>query len=136
MSRWRRFALELFPEHRDWIEDGDTIFSIYQLFFRLLPIVQELHANQDHESLINAYQFAEWCWAQKKTSPDLHNAVGVAFYEHLVDDASSLREIQDWIKPEIFQDVKGLFRARLPPEDYRELVQRYNRTRGTNFDEF
>ena len=134
MSRWRQLVLELFPEHKNWIEDGRETFSIYQLFFNLLPLAQEAHVKQDRNTLAKMYKFAEWCWEQKRTSRFIHNAVGVAFYEHLVDKDSSLKEIQDWIKPEIFDDVKVLFKERLSPEAYQELLKRYNSKHKTTFN--
>lgn len=51
MSVWRRKALELFPEQRRWIEDREQTFSIYQLFFDLLPIALDAHKNQDKQTL-------------------------------------------------------------------------------------
>jgi hypothetical protein len=133
MSAWRRIALELFPEHRNWIGDGRETFSIYQFFFEILPITQEAHANQDKNFLARIYQFAEWCWEQKKRAPDIHNAVGVAFYEHLVDHGPSQRDIQNWIKPKIFNDVKVLFKERLLPMEYQDLLKRYNSNHQTHF---
>ncbi len=133
MSKWRQLALELFPEHQEWIKDGRLTNNIYDLFFDLLPLAQEAHRKQDKKLLANIYKFAEWCWMQKKTSPFIHNAVGVAFYEHLVDEDSSLKEIQDWIEPVIFDDVKILFKERMSPEAYQELLKRYNSKHKTKF---
>jgi hypothetical protein len=137
MSAWRRKALELFPEHRqwiqDWIQDKKLIFSIYQLFFDLLPIATEAHENQDERTLERIYQYAEWCWRQLKKAPDIHNAVVVAFYEHLGDDKASLRDIPRWLKPDIFGGVRVLFEARLPADQYTRLLTEYNAVNGTGF---
>ncbi len=125
--------MELFPEHKQWIQDEGLTFSIYQLFFDLLPIAREAHQRQDKETLERIYQYAEWCWKQQLRAPEIHNAVAVAFYEHLIDDRSSMRDIPCWLKPDIFDDVKSLFEARLPPEKYHELLADYNATNGTTF---
>lgn len=135
MSAWRRLALELLPEHKLWIEDKHETFSIYQLFFGLLPIAKKAHAEKDIDQLERIYKYAEWCWKQKKkAAPDIHNAVGVAFYEHLVDEEIGRNEISHWIKPEIFFDIKILFKQRLSADVYQDLVKRYNLDNQTDFN--
>ena len=133
MSAWKRYALELFPEHKNWIEDENLTPTIYDIFFDLLPIAEEAHVNQNKEALGKIYEFSEWCWRQKQTAPDIYNAVAVAFYEHLVDNETLLKDIPYWIKPEIFNDIKILFEERLSSEAYQDLVKRYNGENQTNF---
>ncbi len=133
MSAWRRLALELFPQHREWIADPHLTFSIYSLFFDLLPMAVEAHHAQDAALLERIYNYAEWCWKQKR-APDIRNAVAVAFYEHLIDDRSSMRDIPRWLAPEVFGEVKGLFEERLAQEEYRALLSRYNASRHTDFE--
>ncbi len=133
MSAWRRRALELFPEHRQWIQDKHHTFSIYQLFFDLLPLAREAHRRQDEVTLEKIYAYAAWCWRQLKRAPDIHNAVAVAFYEHLVDDAASLRDIPRWLSPSIFDGIRSLFEVRLSEEQYTKLLAEYNAINGTNF---
>jgi hypothetical protein len=45
MSAWRRKALVLFPELKDELNTGD--YSIYQLYFDILPMEQEAHDHDD-----------------------------------------------------------------------------------------
>jgi hypothetical protein len=134
MSAWRRLALELFPKQRNWIQDRNLTFSIYQLFFDLLPIAQEAHNNQDTETLEKIYYYAEWCWKQKNRAADVYNAVAVAFYEHLIDHRSSRKDIPQWIKPEIFNDIRVLFEQRLTADEYQKLLAHYNIVNGTDFE--
>ncbi|MFN8441739.1 MAG: hypothetical protein U0175_13250, partial [Caldilineaceae bacterium] len=107
-------------------------FSIYQLFFDLLPIAYEAHIKQDWNTLDRIYQYAEWCWIQNR-APDIQNAVAVAFYEHLVDTAASNRDIPNYIKSWIFKDICTLFEQRMSDNEYQDLLNRYNRANGTHF---
>jgi hypothetical protein len=123
MSTWRRKAIEAFPDLRQEFEQPDT--TIYQVFFELLPRVQDAHARGDTQELQRIYDFARWCFHQK--TDDLWNAAGVAFYEHLVDDPTTRSQIPRWLQPDVFEGCKGLFEARLEPELFRELCDRYSR---------
>ena len=110
MSAWKRRAIELFPDLRSQIQEA----SIYGVFVELLPRVREAHADGDFEELRRIYGFAEWCHRQK--ARHLWNAAGVSFYEHLVDEEPTRREMLVWIKPDIFEDLDGLFRSRMGEE--------------------
>jgi hypothetical protein len=123
MSIWRRKAIELFPDLRQEFEQLDT--TIYQVFFELLPRVQDAHARRDMSELQRIYDFAHWCYTQK--ADDLWNAAGVAFYEHLVDEPTIRSEIPRWLQPEVFEGCKGLFEVRLQPDQFRELCEQYSR---------
>lgn len=130
MSTWRRKALEQFNDMRIEIQHKDT--TIYMLFFELLPRVRDAHTNNDIEKLKKIYEFAEWCGNQK--SQELWNSAGVAFYEHLVDSEITFEAIPYWVKPNIFNDVKALFKHRLSEMKYMELVKKYNEVNKTNFE--
>ncbi len=132
MSTWRRLAIDLFPEHKRMIESDLLTFSIYQLFFGLLPIAHEAHEAQDWDTLDRIYRYAEWCWKQHR-APDVQNAVAVAFYEHMVDTTASNRDIPKYIKPRIFEEIRVLFKQRMSDIDYQDLLNRYNKTNGTHF---
>lgn len=123
MSTWRRKAVESFPDLRHEFEQADT--TIYEVFFELLPRVAVAHAQEDSEELRRIYDFAGWCFQQK--ADDLWNAAGVAFYEHLVDDPTTLSQIPRWLEPDVFDGCRSLFEARLEPEQFRELCERYLR---------
>lgn len=127
MSTWRRKAVEAFPDLRRAFEQPDT--TIYQVFFELLPRVQTAHARTDELELQRIYDFARWCLHQK--ADDLWNAAGVAFYEHLVDEPFTLNEIPRWLQPDVFETCKNLFEARMEPDQFKELCERYSRRNET-----
>src|SRR5689334_17549476 len=60
MAAWRRRALELFPQLREELQQRD--YSIYMLYFDLLPMVREAHNADDTELLSRIYGFAAWCF--------------------------------------------------------------------------
>lgn len=113
MAVWRRKALALFPELRRDLHDPG--YSIYMLYFDLLPLVRELHASGNIAALDPIYGFAEWCLVQ--TTGDLHNAVAVAFYEHLFNLPQ-----YDWpaiivrLSPTVIEQCWGLWGYGLPLE--------------------
>jgi hypothetical protein len=123
MSTWRRKAIDAFPDLRRDFEQPDT--SIYDVFIELLARVRDAHARADEPELRNIYDFARWCLHQK--ADDLRNAAGVAFYEHLVDEPATLNEIPRWLQPDVFETCKNLFEARMEPDEFKELCERYSR---------
>ena len=86
MASWRRKALALFPDLKFEVQRPD--FSVYQVFFRILPMSRDAHKAGDVDTLRKIYDFAEWCFEQR--AKEMWNAAGVAFYEHLFDDHPSL----------------------------------------------
>jgi hypothetical protein len=119
MAVWRRKALALLPEFRR--ELGLRSYTLYQLFFDLVPAVQDAHRQGDDDLLRRAYGFAEWCLFQK--SKDLWNPAGVAFYEDLFHcDRSLWERIIPWLSPEVIAQVRGLWEVMLKPGVYQELV--------------
>jgi hypothetical protein len=120
VASWRRKVLALFPDLRLDVQRPD--FSIYMVFFDLLPRVREAHKDGDTETLQRVYGFAEWCIKQK--AKDLWNAAGVAFYEHLFDSHRSLwPEFVRWLSPRVVEDCWGLWEWRLSEEELAEVRQ-------------
>ncbi|HEX6664814.1 MAG TPA: hypothetical protein VF025_14170 [Gaiellaceae bacterium] len=78
MAVWRRKALEALPELRRELNDKREIFSIYALWFELVPLAKRAHDDGDQRLLDRIYDFALWCYRQR--SGDLSNSVAVAFY--------------------------------------------------------
>src|SRR5437764_3802833 len=109
MAAWRRRALELFPQLRQPLQRRD--YSIYMLYFDLLPMVREAHDADDTALLRQIYGFAAWCLEQK--AKDLSNAAGVAFYEHLFDDRRYGKQVIPWLAPGILDTCWPLWEARL-----------------------
>jgi hypothetical protein len=87
MAAWRREALTAFPELRTELNDVGDMFSVHQLWFRLLPWTWRAHQDGDEDFLRRVYAYAEWC---HRASPELKGAVVVCFYEHLVDNRQDL----------------------------------------------
>lgn len=131
MSSWRRMALELLPEQK--FQNSRDYFSVYIIFFDLLPLAVRAHQANDEDLLRRIYMYAEWCWTQKDKSSDTYNAVCVAFYEHLVDEDITCQTIPVWIKPEIFEDIRDIFEPRMTADEYQALLLRYNLANQTYF---
>ncbi|HEX5444517.1 MAG TPA: hypothetical protein VFW87_11830 [Pirellulales bacterium] len=118
MATWRRKALALFPDLRRDLQRPD--FSVYMLFFELLPNVRQAHQEGDADALRRIHGFAAWCAEQN--AKDLWNAAGVAFYEHLFDSHRSLwGEFVRWLPPRVLADCRALWEARLSVEDLAEI---------------
>jgi hypothetical protein len=119
MAAWRKRAIDLFPEFRQDLSIKD--YSLYQLFFDLLPRVEQAHADGNEELLRRAYGFAAWCASQKTT--DLWNAAGVAFYEHVFDRWNQRLTVVPWLSPQVIADSWTLWEMRLNPSQLVELRQ-------------
>jgi hypothetical protein len=118
MAAWRRQALARFPALRRDIQDPR--YSIYMLFFDLLPMVRQAHTTADGDTLRQIYGLAEWCLSQ--TTGELNNAAAVAFYEHLFDSRrSDWPAIASWLSPRAVEACWPLWEGRLPPDELRQL---------------
>jgi hypothetical protein len=109
MSAWRKRAIECLPGSKREFENPEA--SIYTVFMELLPSTVAAHRNNDTSQLKKNYDFAEWCFMQK--SEDLWNAAGVSFYEHLSDKTETLQAIHQWVKLDIYIEIKPLLKRRL-----------------------
>jgi hypothetical protein len=92
--------------------------------------VRDAHERADTQELQRIYDYARWCFHQKAVA--LWNAAAVAFYEHLVDEPTTRGQIPRWLQPDVFDGCRGLFEARLEPEQFRELCERYSRRHETH----
>ena len=113
MSTWRRKALELFPTLRRELNDRE--YTIYMLYFDLLPMVREAHDEDDRNLLRRIYGFAAWCFDQK--AKDLWNSAAVAFYEHLFDQRKYWSLVLPWLSPKVITECWPLWEFRLSAED-------------------
>jgi hypothetical protein len=118
MAVWRRRALEQFPQFRAELQQPD--YSIYMLFFDLLPMVREAHDSGDNDSARRIYDFAEWCLNQ--ATGDLSNAAGVAFYEHLFDSKRHWSEVVRWLSGQVVATCRPLWDRRISGADLSELI--------------
>ena len=79
VANWRRKALALFCDLRHDVQRPD--FSVYMLFFELLPKARRTQqGRRRRERIRRIYGFAEWCLEQK--AKDMWNAAGVALFRH------------------------------------------------------
>ena len=120
MSVWRHKAHVLFPELGRELDESD--YSVYQLYFDLLPMVRDAHRRRDRLVLSRIYGFAEWCLSQREK--DLWNSAAVCFYEHLFDDTTLWDETIPWVSPFVIEMVKGLWESRLSVDMNNQLCHR------------
>jgi hypothetical protein len=119
MATWRRRAIEDFPDLR--VALNDPGYTIYRLFFDLLPAVRTAHREADDVRLTTIYGYATWCARQR--SKDLWNAAGVAFYEHLFDEPWMSPSVPPWLPGDIRASHLGLWRARLSVRDFATVTE-------------
>lgn len=119
MATWRRRALAVFPELRaDLSLPGATLITFG---WHMVEVVRCAHAEGDIATLRRIYGYALWCHRQR--APALWNAVGVAFYEHLLDRPADWRAVLAWLAPEVIESAWPLWEWRLGTEKMREVKQ-------------
>ena len=127
MSDWKRRALEACPEIR---EDLEATQSCMSAWFELLPMVRQYEREEDNAKSLPIYSFARWCWDQ----PAHQNAVAVAFYEHLVDDVSTLAVLPQRLStPKLFAALIPLFEQRISKKKLTALLTEYDKAHKTQF---
>lgn len=124
MSAWRQKAIDIAPELRNEFQDPDL--TPYTVFIELLFLVEQAHQNKDTDRLRKIYDYAEWCFRQKEQK--LWNAVGVTFYEHLGDTDKTFPGFTNWVKKEIYFEIRELLNQRLDTEKMRKLDSIYSWT--------
>lgn len=125
MSTWRQKAIECAPELKSEFEVADL--TPYTVFMELLPVTKQAHIDNEHEKLAKIYAFAEWCHKQK--NENLWNAVGVCFYEHLADSDETFLQFTNWIKKEIYTEIRELLLHRASNEQIKKLDSFYGFTK-------
>jgi hypothetical protein len=113
VSAWRRRAIESFPELHSALSDPEEVFSVYALWFELLPMVKEAHRADDGDLLDRIYDYAEWSIQQQ----ELCNAVAVAFYERLLDEAWMRPLVATRLSARVVSEVRPLWAERLAPSE-------------------
>jgi hypothetical protein len=117
MAAWRRRALELFPQLGNELPRRE--FTIYMLYFDLLPMVRSAHDVNNEEELRRIYGFAEWCMRQK--AENLWNSAAVCFYEHLFDIPEYRTKVVSWLSPFVIEQCWGLWERRLTEAEIEEV---------------
>lgn len=121
MSTWRKKAIECAPELKSEFQTPDL--TPYTVFMELLHITRQAHINNDSLKLKKIYSFAEWC--HKQNDEKLWNAVGVSFYEHLVDTTETFHQFTNWITKEIYFDIRELISLRADEAQLKKLDDYY-----------
>lgn len=112
MSVWRHNAIECAPELKNEFQATDL--TPYTVFMELIPIVIQAHLDHDNNKLSKIYAFAEWCHGQRDQK--LWNAADVSFYEHLLDHEETSKQFTNWIKKDIYFDIRDLLMQNKPNE--------------------
>jgi len=126
MAKWRHLAVKEFEELKTDLNSRE--YSLYQLFFDLLPMVQEAVKNNDLSTRKKVYGFAQWCLRQK--TGDTANAAGVAFYEHVFDRNEGVNDVFPFMDRESIDCVMGLWKARLSALKILEIEMGYKKLYG------
>jgi hypothetical protein len=127
VSAWRRRAIEEFPELHDELAERHEVFSVYGLWFHLLPLVRRAHRENNEDLLRRIYDFADWC----RRHADLNNSVCVSFYEHLMDERWMRPLAVPWLTREIVDEVRPLWELMLSPDALREVDALVQASLGT-----
>jgi len=122
MSIWRQKAIECAPELRQEFNKSDL--TLYTVFMELLPIARQAHIDKNINRLKIIYNYAEWCSKQKDKK--LWNAAGVSFYEHLCDYEETFSEFTNWIKKDIYLEIRDLLNQRLGDDKIKKLDDYYD----------
>ena len=88
----------------------------------LLPITRQAHVDKDNSRLEKIYNFAAWCLRQKDEK--LWNSAGVSFYEHLGDHEHTFSGFTNWIKKEVYFEIRDLLNHRFD-NDRMKLLDEY-----------
>jgi hypothetical protein len=134
VAAWRRKAVALFPElcRGRFLSRGiwasNNFSSVYHLWFDLLPLTIQAHEANDKEFLKKVYGYAEWSF--RLPNHEIWNAVGVSFYEHLVDHGPDFwPQFLPWIAQDIRNDIESLWDWRL--EDQPERLKMFKQLMRT-----
>ena len=112
MATWRRKAIESFPELREDLNDRK--FTIYMLFFELLPLSRKAHRGGNRKLLQTIYGFSQWC-AEQRTG-DVNTKAALAFYEHLFDEPELWERVASYLSTEKIRAYWPLIAAHQDPE--------------------
>lgn len=121
MSVWRQKAIECAPELKTEFQASDL--TPYTVFTELLSIVKQAHLEKDNSKLAKIYSYAEWC--HKQEDKKLWNAAGVSFYEHLIDEEITFKQFTNWIKKDVYNDIRDLLSHRANETQMKHLDKYY-----------
>jgi hypothetical protein len=117
--------LALFPELRGELNPSRCQrygYNYYLLFFDLFAMFHEALNVSDEQALRRIFDFAEWCFCQRRRAPDLNNAVCVCFYEHVFDVARrDWADVACWLSPAVVEACWTLWEARHGKDEIKKL---------------
>jgi hypothetical protein len=122
---WHELAWDLFPTLHEQLADSTN--SLYELFSALDMLLSEAHGSQNRELLARIYFFGEWCLASR--DPEVSNAAGVAFWEHVFDDWLARFEVIPYLSPRVIADISPLWEWCLSAEKVEEIKGLVDRRR-------
>ena len=93
------------------------------MFSELLYLLEQAHIDRDVERIRKIYDYAAWCFKQQDQK--LWNAAGVSFYEHLGDREVVFLQFTNWIKKDIYFEIRELLYQRLDDEKMKHLDNYY-----------
>ena len=88
LDQWRKVALKLFPQEREFILSDDEEYGVYNLFFQLRGQFADAIAGGNTETATRILDFAGYCLNNKLASDgeDISGAAGVSLFEHIFED--------------------------------------------------
>ena len=120
MSRWRRKALELFPERAP---DIRRVENVTLLLVDLNAELRHAYAKvpPDRNLIDRVFAFAMWCFKPMQ-NPYLRNAVAVAFFEHVpYNGAEARRDLVEHLTQRELAELEPLFKQMLEVPVYDAL---------------
>jgi len=120
MSRWRRTALELLPQHKKTIERAHSPMALWIE----LSMLFEDHVQEGNKEIIRKIlDYASWCGSEKsgKLPNDTSTAVYCGFYEDIGGNKSFWPFLNQWFSKAEYEKLKGSFGYFLNEEEVKEL---------------
>jgi hypothetical protein len=110
VSNWRRRAIEAFPSLARDLR-ASRISNPYDLFTNLRVMAEQAHRQGDEALLQRIYGYAEW--GSRQQAPALWNPVGVAFYEHIVENPATVDRVLPWLSAYVIRKHWDLWQVSL-----------------------
>jgi len=111
--------------------------SIYQIFFKLERDLDNHIQSNDQDYLRRIFSLVNWCFDHRETADGIWNAAATAFLEHMADEDERAELIPNWVKPDLFADMRDEFekrRERSGAGKFKVLLDKYNRVNNTNLE--
>ena len=121
MSLWRREALARFPELQRQIADAEGLCFVWMALRHGLFNPAHEKVPPDIETAARVYESAAWSLRQRSTY--VRTAAADEFYEWLVDDPRTRRDMPRWISQKDFDGMR--FSYYMTPQNYAALRREF-----------